>query len=259
MQITNNQVSSYSYGANSTTQTNSSNTANSFDSYLSNTNEKTTTPNNQTSKVVAFIDKYNGFSSLSPTDEKIFRDILSDDKFTMQEIQSLTYEQVQKIGDFLTPTYVGNIPDNEFADFMSTVPIVKVTDSKIGSMLQAVKMTDNEEFNKALFETVQTIDNQIERDGFLGEVSNSLGWNDKTTLIPERDVPELRKDSTKENWEIKDYKSFIQTMLTKYKKIYESPAIQSSPESLERYEKLLKSLSTLGKNHEEVISKTKYA
>lgn len=39
MQITNNQVSSYSYGANSTTQTNSSNTANSFDSYLSNTDE----------------------------------------------------------------------------------------------------------------------------------------------------------------------------------------------------------------------------
>ena len=82
MQITNNQVSSYSYGANSTTQTNSTNTAN-FDSYLSNTNEKTT-PNNQTSKVVAFIDKYNGFSSLSATDEKIFRDILSDDKLTME-------------------------------------------------------------------------------------------------------------------------------------------------------------------------------
>lgn len=226
---------------------------------MSNTNEKTTTPNNQTSKVVAFIDKYNGFSSLFPTDEKIFRDILSDDKFTMEEMQSLTYEQVQKIGDFLTPTYVGNIPDNEFADFMSTVPIVKVTDSKIGSMLRAVKMTDNEEFNKALFKTVQTIDDDMERMNLLSEVSDNLGWNDKTTLIPERDVPELRKDSTKENWEIKDYKSFIQTMLTKYKEIYESPAIQSSPESLERYEKLLKSLSTLGKNHEEVISKTKYA
>jgi hypothetical protein len=78
MQITNNQVSAYSYGTNTTTQTNSTNASNSFDSYLSNTNENTTTPNNQTSKVVAFIDKYNGFSSLSPTDEKIFRDILSD-------------------------------------------------------------------------------------------------------------------------------------------------------------------------------------
>ena len=105
MQITNNQVSSYSYGANSTTQTNNStNATNSFDSYLSNTNEKTTTPNNQTSKIVAFIDKYNGFSSLSPTDEKIFRDILSDDKFTKDEANSLTYEQVEKIANFLLPS-----------------------------------------------------------------------------------------------------------------------------------------------------------
>lgn len=252
MQIINNQVSSYSYGTNSTTQINSTNTANSFDSYLSTPSEETTTTNNQTSKVVAFIDKYNGFLSLSPTDEKIFRDILSDDKFIMQEMQSLTYEQVQKIGDFLTPTYVDNIPDNEFADFMSTVPIVKVTDSKIGSMLRAVKMTNNEEFNKALFETVQTIDDDKGRMNLLSEVSDNLGWNDKTTLIPERDVPELRKDSTKENWEIKDYKSFIQTMLTKYKEIYKSPAIQSSPESLERYEKLLKCLATLGKNYNEI-------
>ena len=104
MQITNNQVSAYSYGTNTTTQTNSTNASNSFDSYLSNTNEKTTTPNNQTSKIVAFIDKYNGFSSLSPTDEKIFRDILSDDKFTKDEANSLTYEQVEKIANFLLPS-----------------------------------------------------------------------------------------------------------------------------------------------------------
>ena len=248
MQITNNQVSSYSYGANSTTQTNSTNTTNSFDSYLSNTNEKTTTPNNQTSKVVAFIDKHGGFLSLSPTDEKIFRGILSDGVLRNQEMKDLSYDQAKKLLNLVDSMYSSG-------EFPSNLPPL------VGEFtcLSAINKTNNEEFNKALFKTVQIIDDDMERMNLLSEVSDNLGWNDKTTLIPERDVPELRKDSTKENWEIKDYKSFIQTMLTKYKEIYESPAIQSSTESLERYEKLLKSLSTLGKNHDEVISKTKYA
>ena len=247
MQITNNQVSSYSYGANSTTQTNSTNTAN-FDSYLSNTNEKTTTPNNQTSKIVAFIDKYNGFSSLSSTDEKIFRDILSDGILRNEEIKDLSYEQMKELKNLVDLVYSSG-------ESASNVPVLG---TEFATGLSAINKTNNDKFNKALFETVQTINDDMERMNFLSEVSDNLGWNDKTTLIPERDVPELRKDSTKENWEIKDYKSFIQTLLSKYKEIYESPAIQSSTESLERYEKLLKSLSTLGKNYNEIKNEVKY-
>ena len=163
MQITNNQVSSYSYGANSTTQTNSSNTANSFDSYLSNTNEKTATANNQTSKVVAFIDKYNGFSSLSPTDEKIFRDILSDDKFTKDEANSLTYEQVEKIANFLLPSGLS-------VEEINSMPIVQS-----GVDLLATRATGDREFNEAFYNTLKEIDSSLDANKLRSEVYNNLG------------------------------------------------------------------------------------
>lgn len=238
MEITNNQVSSHSYGTTSTTQTNSSNTTNTFDSYLATSSEETTTPNNQTSKIVAFIDKYNGFSSLSSTDEKIFRDILSDGVLRNEEMKDLSYDQMKKLTKLISVYPSG--------ESKSTIPALV---GEIGGIDSVINRTNNEDFNKALFETVRKIDDDMERFNFIVEISNNLGFNDNyNATSPEG-----------ENWEIKDYKSFIQTLLSKYKEIYESPAIQSSTESLERYEKLLKSLSTLGKNHEEVISKTKYA
>ncbi|MBY0540414.1 MAG: hypothetical protein K2P52_03260, partial [Campylobacterales bacterium] len=215
MEITNNQVSQYSYDKNTTSQTNSSNTTNSFDSYLSNTNEKTTTSNNQTSKVVTFIDKYNGFSSLSATDEKIFRDILSDDKLTMEEMQSLTYEQIKKVENLILPNYTTGVSDNE-------IPIVKVTDSKIGSMLKAVKMTDNEDFNKALFETVQITDNQMERMDFFDRLSSTLGFNDNTNAqkIIYNKTNDTKYLPQNEDWKINDYSEFININMMYFTSLY---------------------------------------
>ncbi len=153
-------------------------------------------------------------------------------------MKDLSYEQMKELKNLVDLVY-------SLGETASNVPVFG---SEFATGLSVINRTNNEDFNKALFETVRKIDDDMERFNFIVEISNNLGFNDNyNATSPEG-----------ENWEIKDYKSFIQTMLTKYKEIYESPAIQSSPESLERYEKLLKSLSTLGKNHEEVISKTKY-
>ena len=63
------------YSSVSTSQTANSIQSNdsSFDSILNNQSLTSESTKKETFRVVAFIDKYNGFSSLSPTDEKIFK------------------------------------------------------------------------------------------------------------------------------------------------------------------------------------------
>jgi hypothetical protein len=239
------------YSSISTLQTSTNqNNSNTFDIYLSNQTQETllNTPTKETFKVVAFIDKYNGFSSLSSIDEKIFRDILSDDKLTLEEIKSLSYEQVKKIDNFLVFGFTSGISPDE-------IPLVKSTDFKIGAMVHATKMTDNEDFNKALFETVQTIDDQMECMNFFDKLSDNLGWNDKTCLIPERDDPELRKNSTKQNWEILDYKKFIEASMYELNELLKNQVIPN--EDKMKYQELLNIFTVLQKNHNEIITKQK--
>lgn len=226
------------------------NTRNSFDAYL-NTQTLEISPNTtkkETFRVVAFLEKYNGFSSLTPTDQKIFKEILSDDKLTMEEMKSLNYEQIKKINDFIFLTF-SNASSGE-------APIIKGINFKIDGMLRAVKMTDNEDFNKSILETVQTIDDEIESMNFFDQLSDSLGWNDKTTLIPERDVPELRKKSTEENWKITDYKKFIEANIAELNKLLRNSIIQNEDKKL--YQELLNNFMGLEKNYNKV-NKPKYS
>ena len=153
-------------------------------------------------------------------------------------MKDLSYEQMKELKNLVDLVY-------SLGETASNVPVFG---SEFVTGLSVINRTNNEDFNKALFETVRKIDDDMERFDFIVEISNNLGFNDNyNATSPEG-----------ENWEIKDYKSFIQTLLSKYKEIYESPAIQSSTESLERYEKLLKSLSTLGKNYNEIKNEVKY-
>lgn len=235
----------------STTQVIAQNSNSSFDTFLNNqTKDIVIEPKKEEIfRVVAFIDKYTSFSSLGKIEEKIFREILSDDKLTIEEIQSLNYEQVKKLGSFLdSALYCSGISPDK-------IPLVKDTDIRIGAMFHAVRMTDNEDFNKAIFETVQTIDESIEMGYFFYKLSGNLDWNDKTCLIPERDDPELRKNSTKENWEILDYKKFIESIIKEYDQLVKNPI--TSDEDRILYQKLLNDYILLGKNHNEIKEKYK--
>lgn len=202
-----------------------------------------TTSKQEKFRVVAFIDKYNGFSSLSATDEKTFRDILADDTYTMNEIQSLSYEQVKKFNNYLAFGLASGISPDE-------IPVLKSTDFRAGAMLHATQITDNEDFNKALFQTVQTFDEQIEYMNFIDRLSDSLGWNDKTHLIPERDNPELRKESTEEDWEIKNYTKFIASNIKELHILLKNPIFTN--EDKELYRKLLNNFLVLQKDYEKI-------
>jgi hypothetical protein len=226
----------------------------SFNTLANTQNQETTTPTEKPSRMISFIDKHNGFSSLSPIDEKIFREILSDDKFTMEEANSLSYEQMQKIDKFLLGGDTTNVSADE-------IPIVNVTDNKIGAMLKATMMTDNTDFNKSLFKTVQTIDNNIERMDFFDRLSDSLGFNDNTeatrAIIARTNDTELKKKylPQDDNWKINDYSKFITANISELNAILKNPVYD---EDKPMYQKLLNNFTTLGKNYSEISNKSKY-
>ena len=92
MVITTNTSSIYSSISTSQTASTTQNTSNSFNTLVNTQNQDITTSstNNKVyKKINDFLDAHNGYSSLSPTDEKIFRDILSDNKLTKEEANSL--------------------------------------------------------------------------------------------------------------------------------------------------------------------------
>ena len=101
MEISSTNTNIYSSISTSQTASSTQNTNSSFNTLLNTQNQETTTTSSTTNKfykkINDFLDAHNGYSSLSPTDEKIFRDILSDNKLTKEEANSLTYDQVEKI------------------------------------------------------------------------------------------------------------------------------------------------------------------
>lgn len=251
MEIINNQKSSYNYGVNSTSstqQTNNQNTTNSFDSYL-NTQSEEITNNNQTSKLINFIDKRNGFSSLSETDEKIFREILSDGMMKNEEMKNLTYEQTKKLSNLINSAYSS-------IESLSNTPVLG---SDIATSFSVVNKTDNEDFNKALFETAQSIDNQIERMNFFDRLSNSLGFNDNTnvqkTIYNKTNDPKYLPQN--EDWKINDYSKYIDTNINELDLLLKNKNILDEDKRI--YKQVLDNFFTLQKNYNKVINEAKYA
>ena len=104
MEVTSTNNSIYSSVSTSQTATTTQNASSSFDTLVNNQAQETISPSKmaRTPKIVEFLDRYNKFSTLSQTDEKIFREILSDNKLTKEEADSLSFEQVERISTLLT-------------------------------------------------------------------------------------------------------------------------------------------------------------
>lgn len=256
MEIANNQVSSYGYDKNFTTQTNNHNATASFESYLE---DKKTLANTKllTSDILSFIDKNDGFASVSPENEKLFREILADDTISTQEVKRLTYEQAKALNEFQNKSM--NL------DVSTYIPIYQYEDSSASEMLLATAITHDDDFNKAFFETLKNMNNPKESHDFYNEISHSLGFNSRYVVVPEpkeeyfeqltamekakyKDYPNPEAfiiDYTK--WEIKDYDVFIQDTLKDYKERSGNP-LYSLEESV-RYKTVFKNLLGLEKNY----------
>ncbi|MCT7622133.1 hypothetical protein [Aliarcobacter butzleri] len=262
MQISNTQTQTYNYNQ---TSSNSDvvNNSNSFDTQvIEKENIKKVS-----SEIIEYLEKNDKFSSLSKEDEELFRDILADSVFSGQEMKRLNYEQFKKLSDLVNPANISKEQNIE------ELPGVLLQETYLSSM------TDNEDFNKALFETAKNIDNNKERMNFLDTVSKNLGYNNKQVLFGKGSIEEnIQADIAREkekykdssnsemlaniiqdlkNWKITDYGSFIKNLTTEYKELSEHPLLSS--EAKLKYKKYSEYTANMEINHNKAKNEPKYA
>jgi len=245
MEVTSTNSSIYSAISTSQTANNTQNTGSSFNTLVNTQNQETTTTTEKPSRIIAFIDKHNGFSSLSPTDEKIFRDILSDNKLTKEEANSLSFEQVERITTLLLPS---GLSDEE----INSMPIVQQ-----GVDLFSTRATGNRQFNEAFYNTLKEIDSPMDANKLEGEVYYNLGEL--------HNGAELRATfaigSSANPWEFRnmdaDFGKFIKDVINHHEAVIADPKVDDVYKK--QHQDIVDLYSILEKNYNQVLSKTKYA
>ena len=229
-----------------TSNTNTQNTSSSFNTLLNSQNQDTTTTKERTPKIVEFLDARNGFSSLSPTDEKIFRDILSDNKLTKEEANSLSFEQVERITTLLLPS---GLSDEE----INSMPIVQQ-----GVDLFSTKATGNRQFNEAFYNTLKELDS-ADAAILNHEVTNNLG---QLYLGRELKATFQYTGSNLANpWEYEDmdadFGKFIKDVINHHEAIIANH--KADDEIKKQFQDIVDVYNVLEKNYNQVLNKTKYA
>ncbi|MCR1815727.1 hypothetical protein [Aliarcobacter butzleri] len=264
MQISNTQTQTYNYNQTSNKSDKANNT-NSFNSEL--TNEESGKIKLIKKDIVDFIDKNNGFSSVSKENEELFRTILSDDKVSNEEWKNISYEQAKELNNLITTSMIGSGG-------------VIAINSNIFDM---ANISYDENFNKALYKTLKNIDDDKERFLFASDAEAKLGYNYKNpfdiTLNTNRIEKEIEERITREkekykdfenknqifadiiqdlkNWEISDYGSFIKNLTNEYKSLSEHPLLSS--ESKLKYKKYSEYTANMEINYNKAKTEPKYA
>lgn len=247
MEITSTNNSIYSSVSTSQTATTTQNASSSFDTLVNNQAQETISPSKmaRTPKIVEFLDRYNKFSTLSPTDEKIFREILSDNKLTKEEADSLSFEQVERISNLLTT----NLPLSK--EEFDAMPIVQW-----GVDLIATRATGNRQFNEAFYNTLKEL--TPEKQHILeSEVHNNLG---QLYLGKELKATFEYWGSYLANpWEYDkmnaDFGKFIQDVKSHHEAIISNPKV---PDVIKKqFQDIVDVYNVLEKNYNQVLSKAK--
>ena len=247
MEVTSANNSIYSSVSTTQTATTTQNTSSSFDTLVNNQAQETISPSKmaRTPKIVEFLDRYNKFSTLSQTDEKIFREILSDNKLTKEEADSLSFEQVERISNLLTT----NLPLSK--EEFDAMPIVQW-----GVDLIATRATGNRQFNEAFYNTLKEL--TPEKKHILeSEVHNNLG---QLYLGKELKATFEYWGSYLANpWEYDkmnaDFGKFIQDVKSHHEAIISNPKV---PDVIKKqFQDIVDVYNVLEKNYNQVLSKAK--
>ena len=105
--------------------------------------------------------------SLAKEDRKIIRDILRDDKITIEEMDSLSYEQAEKLAKYYIPQGAVTVEQ------VRNSPIIHKS-NQIADMFTATKLTNDKSFNEAMYKTARELENDIFRGKVFNEVIFSI-------------------------------------------------------------------------------------
>lgn len=246
MQISSTNSSIYSAVSSSQTTNNTQNTNSSFNTLVNSSNQETTTTsstNKVYKKINDFLDAHNGYSSLSPTDEKIFREILSDNKLTKEEADSLSYEQVERIATLLRQS---DLPEEEW----KSMPLVAR-----GVDLSATQITTNRQFNEAYYNTMKELPNE-QKHILDSEVHYNLG---ELYLGAELRAT-FAMGSSANPWEYQnmnaDFGKFIKDVKSHHEAVIADPKVDDIYKK--QHQDIVDVYNILEKNYNQVLSKTKY-
>ncbi len=184
---------------------------------------------------------------MSPTDEKIFRNILSDNKITKEEADNLSYEQVEKISTLLT------LSNYSTEEEWKNIPVVQW-----GVDLTATTVTRNRKFNEAYYNTLKELNDDDARK-LRSEVDNNLG---QLYLGKNLEATFSYGDSYLANpWEYRnmnaDFGKFIKDVINHHQNKINNPIV--NPIAKEQYQDIIDVYKVLEKNYEKIVNKPKYA
>jgi len=244
MQISNN-TSVPSYNSTVTNNNDVKNVSSGFDALL---NEQKRVSEKEEGKVISFLEKHSKFDSLSNNDKKVFKDILADDNISMQEMDSLSYDQAQKLFNLVHPTHL-------LKEDLLQMPITGFS-SQIGAMLYSAQITKNEDFNKAMYKTSREITSDNDRQTITSEVHFNLAQaKNNRELKPSFADYEYRPsymEIKNINSEI-DFSKFLSDLIEVHKK----GAEEATFEMKKQYQDLLDGYTIIQKHYNAVLNEKK--
>lgn len=248
MQVTSNSYSYYNQSSSTQSKTQKSEEV-SFSSMLENEVKKS---EDDRGRFLKFVDQYNVFDSLSFEDKKVFREILKDDKITMAEMDSLSYEQAEKFEKYAFPP--AWLPKEE----LLKSPIVDMSNQTV-SMLDVTKMTNDRTFNKALYQTAREISDDGFRSTVFGEVKVNLsqahfGFEILSSFNAGAEVKNLWQDDV-DSMNI-NFDKFLNDVINLHEKAIANP--QTHPAVIHQHQERLDGYNIIQKHYNNIKKESKY-
>lgn len=204
-------------------------------------------PEKEEGKVISFLEKHNKFDSLSNNDKKVFKDILADDSISIQEMDSLSYDQAQKLFNLVFPKLLSK-------EDLLQMPLARHS-SQIGAMLSATKMTKNEDFNKAMYKTTREITSDNDRRTITRVVNFNLSQAKNNRELDPFDYEYRPSFMEIENINSEiDFSKFLSDIIAVQKK---GMAETKFPTVKKQYQNLLEGYSIVQKNYNAVLNEKK--
>ena len=191
-------------------------------------------------------------NEVSPEDEKLFKSITEDNYISYDEIKDLSYEQIVQIKDFvMKKDEENNYIQSSFMDH----------DKKAGMLLGTTAISNNNTFNKAIFNIARKIDDEKIFETFMFDMTGTQ-FSDKLMAYPElqeidyshKDVQEYLADKLS-SYQIKldtatdkESKEFYQDMinrlqgLTNHYKSLKGESLYDNTDPLEKLRALVEDL-----------------
>ncbi len=166
-------------------------------------------------------------TELSDAEKALFNSIVEDKYVTYEEVEDLSYDQIQQLKDFI-------MQKDEDGNYIKRTLLD--SDRKAGILISTTAISSNTNFNKAIFNTVKKIDDEKVLETFMYDLTGTE-HSEKLIAYPELQVVDYSKE---------DVGQFVQKQITSYQ-IKVDTAVDE--ETKEYYQDILNMYNGLNKTY----------